>query len=442
MTNSDHDDTPDPSTASHVHPRLRPTQALIHDAVDATTWLIEEGHESTARAVVGVIDAAAPQLRQPVQAVDTARRVLTGGVLASVRAVNRTVQVVSGVALDLAQLNPPPPPVVPMRSDALTTLGGSLDQVVGALNGAVGDHLSQAHNGLDLGMRLRHGDTWLRLSRDSLREDMPDAKGRLVVLVHGLATTELCWSLDAEQELGDASRHYGAMLEQDLGLSSVYVRYNTGCSVAHSGQCLAAALDALVAAWPVPVQSLVLVGHSMGGLVVRAATHAATTLEQTWPRLLTHIVFLGTPHQGAPLARLGQTAADVLQRVDLPATRILGKILAHRSEGVQDLRQREPDAVGPLLDHIQYLFVAGALTTDPQHFSSELVGDLLVPLSSAEGPPGEDPPGEAPSSSNVQVRRFGDLPHYRLQANADVYRAIVDHLGDDARSRISPLDPG
>ncbi len=58
-------------------------------------------------------------------------------------------------------------------------------------------------------------------------------------------------------------------------MTPVYLRYNTGLPVGRNGADLAWLLDDLVAAWPVPVRSIALVGHSMGGLVVRAAFHAA-----------------------------------------------------------------------------------------------------------------------------------------------------------------------
>jgi len=404
-----------------LDPRLRPTKALIHDAVDATTYLISEGHESTARLVVGALSLV-PSLRTPARAADGARRLITGGVLGSVRAVNRLVEVVSDVALDVSPLEAGPEPAVPMRSDALVSPVGAIDQLVGVVNGVVGDHLADVGNGLDLGMRLRHDDRWLQLGESDGTVDAPGAGRRLVVLVHGLATTELSWSLDAEAALGDAGLNYGVMLQEELGLTPLFLRYNTGLTVEENGQRFAALLEALVAAWPEPVEELLLVGHSMGGLVIRAATHAGRAAGHRWVEQLSHIACLGSPHAGAPLARFGQVAADTLQWIEHPASRVIGRILSHRSDGVKDLRQRDLEAVGPLLSGVSYLFVAGALT-DPDHPAASVLGDLLVPVESASGPDG----------SNVTVRRFGGIAHHRLQAHPEVYRALADALLAPAR---------
>jgi len=402
---------------NQLNPRLRPTKALVHDAVDATTWLINEGHESTARLVVGALSLV-PGLREPARVADAVRRVITGGVLGSVRAVNRAVEVASDVALDLSPLEEAPEPTLPLRSDALLTAAGAIDQLVGVMNGAVGDHLADSGNGFDLGMRLRFGDRWLSPDAAGLRRGAPEIGGRLVVLVHGLATTELSWSLDAETALGDASSNYGALLREEQELTPLFLRYNTGLTVAENGQRFAAMLEALLEAWPVEVEELVLLGHSMGGLVSRAATHAGRAAGHGWLTPLKHVVCLGSPHEGAPLARVGQIAADTLEALEHPATRIIGRILSHRSDGVKDLRSRELEAVGPLLGGVRYLFVAGSLTADPDHPVASILGDMLVPVESASGPAG----------ANVQVRRFGGVAHHRLQVHAGVYRAVADAL--------------
>jgi pimeloyl-ACP methyl ester carboxylesterase len=412
------DDTPDDTSADgkrHLKARMRPAKALIHDAVDATTWLVSEGHESTARLALGALESAG--LGEPARAVDGVRRAITEGVLGSVRAVNRGVEGLSDAALDLSEVEQPPEPAVPLRSDALISVPGAVDQLVGALNGAVGDHLASSKNGLDLGMRLRHRGRWL--PRFPRPEDLPGASSRAVVLVHGLATTELSWSLEAESALGDAGAHYGGMLEHDLGFTPIYARYNTGLPLAETGRMLAEVLEALIERWPVPLEELVLVGHSMGGLVSRAASRFAVDSEQAWVGRLSHMVCLGTPHGGAPLARVGHSAAHILQEIELPATRILGRILSHRSEGVKDLRHVDHRATGPLLDHVRYLFVAGTVGPElPAHPSTDWLGDLLVPVDSATGPEGD----------RVRIRRFEWVAHHQLQVNAGVYEAIRQRL--------------
>ena len=379
-------------------PRLRPTQALVHDAVDATTWLVDAGHESTARAVVGSLDLVG--LGAPARAVDGVRRLITRGVLGSVRLVNRGVEGASNLVLDHVEV--PEAPTVPQRSDALVSPVGAVDQLVGVLNGAVGDHLAEAGNGLDLGLRLRHADRWLGA------DAVPGA--RMVVFVHGLCTTELSWSLEAEKTLGRPELNYGSLLEE-RGFTSVFARYNTGRPVADNGTALAGALARLVDANP-QLEQLVLVGHSMGGLVSRAAT----AIGGPWLDHLSHVVCLGSPHEGAPLARFGHAAAEVLETIDLPATQVIGRIVANRSAGIHDLRHRDLPATGDLLPGVRYLFLAATVAGD--HPVSRWFGDGLVPVYSASGP---DAPG-------VEVVELEGLAHHQLQAHPDVYAALETFL--------------
>ncbi|UUZ51461.1 GPI inositol-deacylase [Massilia sp. B-10] len=88
--------------------------------------------------------------------------------------------------------------------------------------------------------------------------------------------------------------------------------------------------------WPVAVDELLIVAHSMGGLVARSACHAAQEEGHSWPGLLRKMAFLGTPHHGAPLERGGNWVHLVtdLSAYSAPFSR-LAKI---RSAGITDLR--------------------------------------------------------------------------------------------------------
>src|SRR4029079_17702299 len=110
---------------------------------------------------------------------------------------------------------------------------------------------------------------------------------RVVVFLHGLFETEYAWGRNS----------YGARLQRDLGVTPVYVRFNTGRHISENGRALAELLDALVADWPVEGEQIALVGHSLGGLVARSACHHGGD----WTPLVRHTVSLGSPHTGAPL---------------------------------------------------------------------------------------------------------------------------------------------
>jgi pimeloyl-ACP methyl ester carboxylesterase len=170
----------------------------------------------------------------------------------------------------------------------------------------------------------------------------------------------------------------------------------------------------MLAAWPVPVTSLTLVGHSMGGLVCRAAAREPGLHHA----LIRRIVCLGSPHRGSPLAQVGHVAADALQRVDLPATRVLGALVDGRSAGVKDLRSEAAIAAGPLRDDLDHLFVAGSLAARHGHPIDDVLGDMLVPVTSAHGP------ADAAGRPNVWTRRHGRVAHHQLQVDAGVYETV------------------
>jgi pimeloyl-ACP methyl ester carboxylesterase len=161
-----------------------------------------------------------------------------------------------------------------------------------------------------------------------LRESIPEATGKVVVLAHGSSLGDRAWERPGHD--------HGAALERDLGFTAIHLQYNTGRHISTNGRAFAALLEEAVAAWPVPIEELVLVGHSMGGLVARSACHAAEAAGHRWRGKLGKLVCIASPHHGAALERGGHWV-DVLigiSRYSAPLAR-LGKI---RSAGVTDLR--------------------------------------------------------------------------------------------------------
>src|SRR4029453_3460663 len=96
---------------------------------------------------------------------------------------------------------------------------------------------------------------------------------------------------------------HGAALARDLAYTPVYLHYNSGLHVSTNGQAFAERLEVLLQQWPGPVTELVLIGHSMGGLVARSACHYGTLASHGWLRRLARLRFLGTPHPGATAPR-------------------------------------------------------------------------------------------------------------------------------------------
>jgi pimeloyl-ACP methyl ester carboxylesterase len=275
-----------------------------------------------------------------------------------------------------------------------TTPGGSA--IIGALNGLMGDRLERSQSDLHQPTSVRINGEAVGLDARSLATAFPDASGRLVVFLHGLMGTEFYWAWGG----ADPTDTYGARLAADLGCTPIYLRYNTGLHISENGRSVAALLEQLVQAWPVEVQDVALVGHSMGGLIARSACHVGSESGRPWIGGVRHVISLGTPHLGAPLEQAAHVASVALDA--LPETRMLGAFLRRRSAGIRDLRHGslvdedwrgcDPNAMRaaackevPLLEGATHCFVSATITDSPHHPLGRLLGDILVLTPSATG---------------------------------------------------------
>jgi pimeloyl-ACP methyl ester carboxylesterase len=335
--------------------------------------------------------------------------------------------------------------VAALRADGASLDVGRAGTALGILNGAHGDLVARTAPALAVRMSVRTAGRDVPLTTAALAEAFPRAGGRLVVFLHGLTETEGAWCFRSARHHGTPGVTYGALLERDLGRTAVFLRYNTGLHVSDNGRQLDALLAALVTAWPVPVEDVVLIGHSMGGLVARSALHRAgsgTPDAHAWTTLVRDTITLGTPHLGAPLERGAHALTHTLAR--LPETRPLATLLALRSVGIKDLRRgtlleadwagRDLDARGPaghthvpLCDGARHLVVLATLAPNPDGPLGAALGDLLVPPSSALGDTGDD---DRLAFRPDAVARLGGLTHLDLLNHPRVYRQILRWLSD------------
>jgi pimeloyl-ACP methyl ester carboxylesterase len=265
--------------------------------------------------------------------------------------------------------------------------------VIAAIAGLRGDALEEEGSPLAQPMAVRVAGEPVALEPEAIASAFPAAKRRIVVFVHGLMTTEFSWALGGRERFGDR-------LARDIGCTPVYVRYNSGRHISENGRSLSELMEQLVAAWPVDVDEIALVGHSMGGLVARSACCHAAEADADWARLIKQSVSLGTPHMGAPLEQAVHVLSAGLAR--LPETRPFANFLRRRSGGIRDLRQGslvdedwrdcDPDALRgaacaeiPLLEGATHCFVSATITRSDRHPVGRLIGDTLVLVPSASG---------------------------------------------------------
>ena len=478
---------PKPKASPLKHLRASDARAVAQLATQATTGVVNIA-EGVHQSVWQTLGAGGGQ--EPGQ---------TGGLTRLIYQSVRGVTQLVGKGLDalLARLQP-----VFEAADRAAPETPQREAVLAALNGVLGDRLAASHSPLATVMTLRHGGA--ALDWQALPPGLK-ASSKVLVLIHGLCMNDLQWQtqqkashpaqppdgkgqadiqadIQAVPDAADRPVDHGAALASALGYTPVYVRYNTGLHTSQNGAEFSNLLEQLVAHWPTPIEELTVVAHSMGGLVTRSALHQATVAVRSnkardiepghdatttgttrknaarigvlrWPALLKNIVFLGTPHHGAPLERAGNWVDVILgsTRYSKPFAR-LAQV---RSAGITDLRyghvlegdwqghdrfRKKPDSRlhVPLPEGVACFTVAATTTTTAAaaatlastklgSVAQRLIGDGLVPLHSALGLHG-DPQRSLQFAKESQLIAYR-TNHMQLLSRPEVTQQMVMWLG-------------
>lgn len=341
----------------------------------------------------------------------------TSFVYRGVRGVTRLVG--AGLAGTLAKLQP-------LLGEQKSWAGR--EATLAALNGVLGDYLAASANPLAITMRFRRdGRPWQPSAATT------PVSGRILVCLHGLCMNDLQWRRNGHD--------HGAQLEQERGYTAVYLHYNSGKHISENGREFAQQLEALVADWPVPVEELVLLGHSMGGLLSRSAYRFGEQAKHRWLRHLSKMVFLGSPHHGAPLERGGNWFHIVTELT--PYTAPFSRLGKLRSAGITDLRHgsivdedwegKDRFAHGhplplvvPLPGKVACYTVAATISKDKDGLTGRLAGDGLVPLDSALGHHGQ-PERDLHFAPDHQAIVYNSN-HMELLSSAEVYQLLLAWL--------------
>lgn len=371
---------------------LRGVVGLAVDATVGITDLVEQMHHTI-------------QMGHPPLGTSRAGKTsgLTGFVYRSIRSTTRLL----GQGLDAGMA-----PVIKLlpEEEISSTIR---DGFVSAVNGVYGDHLVKTDNPLAIRMSLRQAGQALNLEQLA-------STGKVLLMVHGLCLNEGHWTRD--------EHNHGEALAADLGYTPVYLRYNTGLPIADNGRSLAGMLENLLREWPQPVKELVIVGHSMGGLLARSACYQGRLADHAWLQHLCKLVSIGTPHHGTPLERGGNWLDFVmdLSPYAAPFTRIARK----RSAGITDLRYGSiTDEAGefvPLPTTVDCYAMAATLGKKQGRMADRLIGDGLVPLDSALGQH-KDPARTLAIPKNHQWTGF-ETGHRDLLACPKVYAQLRSWL--------------
>jgi hypothetical protein len=312
-------------------------------------------------------------------------------------------------------------PFVEMSAE--TQASPEREAMLAAVNGILGDHLAATQNPLAIPMRLRRHGHPISLNPSDLRAAIPRPSGKVIVLVHGLCMNDLQWTR--------RGRDHAAALAEDLGWTPVHLHYNTGIHISTNGWGFAELMDALLQHWPVPVREIAIVGHSSGGLLSRSAYRYGRMMGHRWPRRVRKLFFLGTPHHGSALERIGNlvNVGLSLSRYSAP----LAHIASIRSAGITDLRygyvldehwrwcdrfRHSPDRrlPVPLPKRVRCFTVAASLGRN------EAIGDGLVSVDSALGRH-HDPSLTLAFAARNQWVGYG-LDHWDLLDHPAVYKRM------------------
>lgn len=309
-------------------------------------------------------------------------------------------------------------------------MGSRLESTIAIVNGLVGDFLAETGNGLATPLTCVAEGRRLPVEREALERAYPAATPRVVLLVHGLMCTESVWRRPGAGQRRRCA-DYGSLLADELGYTPLYLRYNSGRAIADNGAALAALLESLDEVYPVAIGELLLIGHSLGGLVIRSACELARTRSSAWLAKVRRTISIGTPHEGSPFERVGRSTTSLLRAARGPFTRLAADLGDLRSAAIKDLgdadlrhrdqSRRRPGRRSrgwrhpvPFADGIAHLQIAGTAASRPSLAAA--AGDFLVPVASATAR-GSDLPAEC-------ARVVFDIGHLELARHPAVYDQI------------------
>lgn len=391
---------------------LHGVSKLVFDTVEGITNTVERMHETIARHPL----PWSPQPDEP----GTAHGIIASAVYSTIRGINRILHNGADRSFDLF----PETTGNHHRTEAEI-------RAVAAINGAFGDHLEATGNPLALPMLLTTPEQQLHINSAALATGIPQASPHLVILVHGLSMSELGWKRKESNSLGD-------VLQAELGSTALYLRYNSGRHISTNGREFAELLEQLCEAWPVPVESVSLIGHSMGGLLIRSACWYADETNSKWLNQLKRVVCLGTPHHGSPVAKAGHALNAAMEKIAYLEPLAIGR---RRSAGIKDLKHGDlldedwqghhpdnsrPDTRQPvpLLPGIDYFFAGASLGQDEHDPLGHALGDILVRMDSAMGSHSDELRHLNINPENCRV--FHEKSHLDLLSDEQVHLQIVD----------------
>ena len=253
---------------------------------------------------------------------------------------------------------------------------------------------------------------------------------KIVLMIHGSSMNHLQWS--------KKNYNYANNLKE-IGYQPIYLYYNTGLHISENGKLLSEIMEKFSKNLKKTTE-IVIISHSMGGLISRSACYYAQKSKYSWINSLKKIIFIGVPHHGAILERSGNFVTNLMDinPYIAPFSR-LGKL---RSAGITDLRYGsilESDRKGvnrfeciedrrtpvPLPKDIKYYAIATIIGKTSNEMNNT-IGDGLVTVNSALG-------FSKDSKYNLEIpedhkKVLNNINHLGQLHNSDIYKLIKQFI--------------
>lgn len=428
---SDSKKTTEPTTGE----KLEGTLMFVGDTIAQAATRVHEFHRAISDMPFKAVGAATLNASKPVEvvhneitdmvygAVREAGKGVFSGAAWVVRQANQSMaspqvidQALGGELMDDVSHLP-----IPAMPNAKTDK--RVSAISSAINGVFGDHLAATRNPMQVHMNLYANGQALPADAAELAARFPDAQHHLMIFLHGLCCNEDSWQM-YYNPCEPATRPYGDKLQDDFPVTSLYLRYNTGRNIDSNARQFKRVLNKLVRNWPVEVKGITLVGHSMGGLVSRAVVEALTEDDVDLKRAIRDVVCLGSPHAGAPLARLAAAGEQLLDKFEL--SKPIGRVLGVRSRGIRDLK----DGLGALQTRagqdVTFHLVGSTIGDHTSSWLNTTVGDGLVTPDSAL----------ADDTGKAQRVTFAQKHHMTLLNDPDVFLELKMVLRQHLRPKV------
>ena len=321
-----------------------------------------------------------------------------------------------------------------------TTLARGKDRALSIVNGIIGDTFEKKKSSFAIQMEFfaegkpPDGKPLLLTKTALAKMNLPQT-GKISILTHGNCASQTSWGFK-----GNPSKNYGLLLQKDAGFTPFFVRYNSGLHISTNGKRFSDLLEKLVRFYPVEVTDIVLIGHSMGGLIYRSACHYGEKEKKKWVKLTKKIFYLGSPHLGTHFEKFGKLTTTILSQIPNLTTKVLAKLIDLRSDGIKDMRHGYITDDDWQHDHAEKLFylhqnktplfqgadhylICSTLAKKANSKMGRFFGDGLVHPGSGTGQ-------GLFSGSNIPFLKhhckiFSGLSHHNLQKSPRVYRQIL-----------------